>query len=98
MVDQYQIRLYENDELVDEFGDVNHASVSLFLVVLKFSSIDKLRGLKVELVLWYHVANQHKDPEGYAYHIVFMIYPFGEEFELKIGNLLLYYANHKQLW
>lgn len=51
MVDQYQIRLYENDELVDEFGDVNHASVSLFLVVLKFSSIDKLRGLKVELVL-----------------------------------------------
>ena len=51
MVDRYQIRLYENYELVNEFVEVNHASVSLFPVVLKFSSTDKLRGLKVELVL-----------------------------------------------
>ena len=49
MVERYQIRLYENDELVDDFVEVNHASVSLFSMVLKCSSVDKLRVSKLNL-------------------------------------------------
>ena len=72
----------QRDELIDEAAEVDHASVSSFQKVLKLSSGEKLRCLKVELVLQYHVPNQRKDREGHAHHLLFMIYPFHDEFEL----------------
>ena len=63
-LEQKQIR---NDsqtaDLVDEVVEVNHASVSSYPKVLKLSSGEKLRSWKIELLLWYQVPYQHKDPD-----------------------------------
>ena len=67
-----------------KFLKVNHASVSSFPTVLTFSSGEKLRYLKVKLVLQYHVPNQHEDTEGYAHHLLIMFYQFHDESQLKM--------------
>ena len=41
-----------------------------------------LKCRKVKAVLRYHVPNQHKRPEEYTHHILFMYYPFRNEVEL----------------
>ena len=37
---------------------------------------ERLNYCKVELVLGYHIPNKFNDPEGYAHHLHFMLYPF----------------------
>ena len=41
-----------------------------------------LKCRKAKAVLRYHVPNQHKRPEEFAHHILFMYYPFRSEAEL----------------
>ena len=33
-----------------------------------------------------HVPNKFKEPESYAHHLLFMVYPFCDECELKLGQ------------
>ena len=50
------------------------------------SSKEKLKCWKTKLVLRYHVPNQNKYPEKYAYNILFMFYSFRKEIELSLNN------------
>ena len=50
------------------------------------SSNEKLKCRKVPYVLKYHVPNKHTHPEEYAYHMLFMFFPFRDENELKYSN------------
>ena len=54
--------------------------------VLVLSSSERLHDRKVELVLRYHVPKNFKDPEDYAHHLLFMLYPFRDKSELKVGQ------------
>ena len=86
----------ENDlqpeELIDKLIETNHPISSSYPEVLVLSSSEKLHYRKVELVLWYHVPNKFKDPEGYAHHLLFMFYPFRDECKLKIGQPSSYFS------
>ena len=53
-------------------------------------SKEKLYCRKVPFVLRYHVPNEYKYPEKYAYHLVILSYPFRKEFELNSRNNLTY--------
>ena len=33
-----------------------------------------------------HVPNKFKEPESYAHHLLFMVYPFRDQCELKLGQ------------
>ena len=46
------------------------------------SSNEKLHCCKVPFVLRYHVPNKHKYSEQYAHHLLFLFYPFRDEFAL----------------
>ena len=43
------------------------------------SSKEKLHCRKVPFVLRYHVPNNHKYPEQYAHHLLFLFYPIRDE-------------------
>ena len=47
--------------------------IHIFLIL---SLGERLNYCKVELVLGYHIPNKFNDPEGYAHHLHFMLYPF----------------------
>ena len=47
---------------------------------------------KVEFVIRYHAPNKHKYPEAYAYHLLFRLYSFNSEEQLKAGKPLSYGA------
>ena len=81
---------YENDSqpeiLDDKLFEANHSTTDSYPDVLILSSGERLYYRKVELVLWYHVSIEFKDPQGYAHHLLFMLYPFRYECELKVGQ------------
>ena len=66
-----------NDELMEEHNTCTYPSA-----VPLMSSKEKLKCRKFRAVLRYHVPNQHKYPEKYAHHLLFMYYPFRSESEL----------------
>ena len=87
----------ENDSqpkiLNDKLFEANHSTTDSHPHVLILSLGERLNYCKVELVLWYHIPNKFKDPEGYAHHLLFMLFPFRDEWELKVRQSLLYSSN-----
>ena len=77
----------ENDNqpevLEDQVVEENHTLCN-YPVKLPLMSNTKeiLKCRKVKAVLRYHIPNQHKRPEEFAHHILFMYYPFRSEAEL----------------
>ena len=74
------------EELIDKLVDTNHPISNSYPQILVLSSSERLHYCKVEFVLWYHVPNKFKDPEGYAHHLFFMFYPFRDEIQIKVGK------------
>ena len=69
--------------LEDQVIEENHTSCDHPMKLLIMSDKKEiLECRKVKAVLRYHVPNQHKRPEEYAHHILFMYYPFRNEVEL----------------
>ena len=87
----------ENDSqpevLDDKLFEANHSTTDSYPHVLILSLGKRLNYCKVELVLRYHIPNKYKDPEGYAHHLHFMLYPFRDEWELKVEQSLSYSSN-----
>ena len=73
---------------------VNHASASSYSNVLKLFSGEKLTCCRVELVLKYHNPNQHEDLEEYAHYLLFMLYLFRDNSQLRISNSLSIVQNY----
>ena len=38
------------------------------------------------MVLRFHYRNKFKDPEGCVHYLLFIFYPFRDEYELKVGQ------------
>ena len=77
----------ENDNqpevLEDQVVEENHNSCNHpAKLPLMSNKKEILKCRKVKAVLRYHVPNQHKRPEEFAHHILFMYYPFRNETEL----------------
>ena len=86
---QLQTKPIENDsqpeEFVDELVETNYSTSSSYPKLLVLPTGERLHYRQVELILRYHVPNKFKDPESYAHHLLFMFYPFRDDFELKLG-------------
>ena len=69
--------------LEDQVIEENHTSCDHPMKLPLISDKKEiLKCRKVKAVLRYHVPNQHKRPEEYAHHTLFMYYPFRKEAEL----------------
>ena len=44
-----------------------------------------------------HVPNKFKEPESYAHHLLFMVYPFRDQCELKLGQAPSYASKLNEL-
>ena len=74
------------EEQVDKISETHHFIINSHIELLILSSGERLHYCKVELVLRYQIHNKFKDPEGYADHLLFMVYSFRDECELKLGQ------------
>ena len=74
------------EEQVDKISETHHFIINSDIELLILSSGERLHYCKVELVLRYQIHNKFKDPEGYADHLLFMVYSFRDECELKLGQ------------
>ena len=64
----------------------NQAGCSYPSKISLMISKESLKCRKVKCVLRYYVPNQHKYPEKYAHHLLFMFYPFRSEEDLKSAD------------
>ena len=65
----------------------NHVSKNNYPKQISLMSTnERLKCCKVPYVLKYHVPNKHTQLEEYAYHMLFMYFPFRDENELKDSN------------
>ena len=72
------------EEQVDKISETHHFIINSHIELLILSSGERLHYCKVELVLRYQIHNKFKDPEGYADYLLFMVYSFRDECELKL--------------
>ena len=55
-------------------------------------SNEKFKSHKIPYVLQYYVPNKETSPEEYAYHMLFMYYPFRDEKEVLSGIAAIHSA------
>ena len=65
------------EEQVDKIIETHHSIINSHIELLILSSGERLQ---------YQIHNKFKDPEGYADHLLFMVYSFRDECELKLGQ------------
>ena len=93
---QLQPKPIENDSqpevLDDKLFEANHSTTDSHPDALILSSGERLHYRKVELVLRCHVPNKLKDPDGYAYHLLFVL-SISRSVRVKGGQLSSYTSN-----
>ena len=63
--------------------EINHSACNYPSTIPLMNSKEKLKCRQVKAILRYYVPNRHKYPEKYAHHLLFMLYPFRNEQDLK---------------